>query len=608
MNKRIFIITVCTLSTIYFFSYMYLLYTYDLPLLKGDGAYVYDIVNLTTVTATVDDVSTDIVLPYEFTDLDDRTTVEISAHFEVPEGGYFYISTEYTPTMIYANDTLIYEYGQDGTFPDFLEDPPLFSSLVSLDLNSGDMVSLRIEYLSPTLTDSFNLEPIMFGSQSSLYVNLFHTFGFSIIFSTILILASILLGFLSVFIITFEEKGIFLLWLAIAGLTAGFWLSFDCPLTSLFINSPSRLYIGSVFSMVIFPAPLIYFTLSTVDFHNKIPLYITAIIELFLAILTLFSQLFHAVSLMQIEHVFTFFIPTCISTLTLMLLYEYIVHRNQMAQTFIIPSIMFTAFTILEFVDYQLKFSNMTISFLQIGIMIFILSGAIIAGFFIKDTLTIKEHNKDMEFHLKMLDYQSQALEKQNKLMMDTSDTVKKQRHDLRHQLTVIQNLATQKDTSQLQEYLNTIINNIPSEQIFYCQNIAINAILSHYSTICEQRDITLTIDVTIPTHSNTSLNSDYCVIFANLLENAVEACQFMETGDKFITISSRMRYNTLLISMENSFDGHYQVIHGKARSRKRDEYGIGLSSINSVATKHGGDSTFKANGNIFYSSVYMVL
>ena len=56
---------------------------------------------------------------------------------------------------------------------------------------------------------------------------------------------------------------------------------------------------------------------------------------------------------------------------------------------------------------------------------------------------------------------------------------------------------------------------------------------------------------------------------------------------------------------MDNSFDGHFKIRDGKYLSSKRNDFGIGLSSIQSVAQKYGGDTEFVAKNGVFQSSLY---
>lgn len=200
-----------------------------------------------------------------------------------------------------------------------------------------------------------------------------------------------------------------------------------------------------------------------------------------------------------------------------------------------------------------------------------------------------------------------EAQKKHHKLLLENAEMVKAQRHDLRHQLAVIRSYSENEDKSMLISYLDTLIAEIPSEHgTIYCENIAVNAIVSHYAALAEKYGVELTIKLNIPEHIEQISDSNLCVILGNLFENAIEACSHMTEGHKFIRLHSRLQYETLSITMDNSFDGKFIEKDGKLVSRKREEIGTGLTSVTSVAEKHGGGARFEADGLVFLSSVYV--
>jgi len=101
----------------------------------------------------------------------------------------------------------------------------------------------------------------------------------------------------------------------------------------------------------------------------------------------------------------------------------------------------------------------------------------------------------------------------------------------------------------------------------------------------------------------------DLCIIIGNFLENAVEACQRMEEGEKFIRIRSLIQGDYLTIVVENSFDGDWKEQDGVYLSRKREGTentpfeGIGIASVKSICEKYGGRIVINADDNVWKSS-----
>jgi sensor histidine kinase YesM len=64
-----------------------------------------------------------------------------------------------------------------------------------------------------------------------------------------------------------------------------------------------------------------------------------------------------------------------------------------------------------------------------------------------------------------------------------------------------------------------------------------------------------------------------------------------------------------LAITIDNNFDGVIEKEGGVYLSRKSSEdrpRGIGISSVQAVAQKYGGEARFEAKGNVFQVSVML--
>ncbi|MBB5266204.1 signal transduction histidine kinase [Catenibacillus scindens] len=212
---------------------------------------------------------------------------------------------------------------------------------------------------------------------------------------------------------------------------------------------------------------------------------------------------------------------------------------------------------------------------------------------------------EQLNFETHLLELQMEEEEKRSLLLMETAEQTRQMRHDLRHHLTAIQAMAGEEN-SKLRDYIATLILDIPTAVRDYCENPTVNAVVSHYAARCRQEGIAFTARLTVPAQNENLDDRALCVVFANLLENGVEACGRMTGGEKFIQINSSLEYGVLTITMDNSFDGQARQENGKFLSSKRaGAPGVGLSSIRAVAKAHQGDARFEAKGTTFLSSVY---
>ncbi len=89
----------------------------------------------------------------------------------------------------------------------------------------------------------------------------------------------------------------------------------------------------------------------------------------------------------------------------------------------------------------------------------------------------------------------------------------------------------------------------------------------------------------------------DLCVIFGNLLDNALEACRKMETeSDCFINIQASMVKKCLLIEITNS----------TAKQPGCQKDGIGLRNVKDTVAKYNGTLSINADDNIFRISILL--
>ena len=101
----------------------------------------------------------------------------------------------------------------------------------------------------------------------------------------------------------------------------------------------------------------------------------------------------------------------------------------------------------------------------------------------------------------------------------------------------------------------------------------------------------------------------DITTIFHNLIENAIEACK-NTSGEREITITSKLHEDRVYISISNPFEQKLQKKQGKYETSKKNKafHGYGLTSVESAVKKKEYDGSFstKQEGNLFISEVIL--
>ncbi len=604
MNKTIR--TAFVWAGVLFFLCLFALLTGSRGYLKETPSYADGVRQVNEAAALTGGIKSSVSLPHSFSSLPARTPVTLYAKVHVESGDCLYVKSVYAPLKVYGNGTLIFESGQEGSVPKFMDDPPTTVAVIPLDNFSGTLC-LRLEYLSPQTRDTLSVQPILVGTFGDVLACLMETMGGPFIISLFQITLGLLLVLIALFIVLFERRGTVFLYLGLFSLAVGLWCFGECNLTGLIILNPTFLYLLAFMGLYTIPIPLLLFAVSMIPFHNVRPLYALCLADLSAAAAAFFLQLLGIAAFSQSMFLFHILVPFSLLFLAGYILYEGLRYKNRQAKRFFLPTAVLTLGAALEVANYSLRFTDVLSSLFQIGAMVFTLMTGMIGGLFIRDALRLKQREQQLAFEVSLMETQMEEQKKRHQVLLQNAKTVKEQRHDLRHQLAVIRSYCVEGDNRKLTDYLDTLLEKIPSEQKkVYCENAAVNAIVSHYAAIAEENGIECSIHLTIPEHLEQITDSSLCVIFGNLFENAIEACTRMAEGKRFIRLNSRLQYKTLAITMDNSFDGNFKEQDGKLVSSKRGDFGIGTSSISAVAEQYGGGARFEADGRVFLSSVYV--
>ena len=102
----------------------------------------------------------------------------------------------------------------------------------------------------------------------------------------------------------------------------------------------------------------------------------------------------------------------------------------------------------------------------------------------------------------------------------------------------------------------------------------------------------------------------DVGIILQNLLQNAIEACEKVSEGERFIVLTGKRKGRFFLIEVKNSFAGEVVFVQdGLPVTTKKEDvpmHGIGLSNVRREAEKYMGELELKADQQIFSATVLL--
>ncbi len=206
-----------------------------------------------------------------------------------------------------------------------------------------------------------------------------------------------------------------------------------------------------------------------------------------------------------------------------------------------------------------------------------------------------------------------QQLELQKSEYSRLTESIKKDarlRHDWRHQFYLLSSYADAGNMPAIQEYLHNYIKGQSYEDdIVYCEHPTMDMLLHHFIAQAKKQNVLLNIRVQIPADIGIS-DSDLCIVFGNLLENAVEACSLQKNGPRTIDLQAGIRGQQFLVFIKNSFDSPVfkSAKEGVFRSTKHKGDGIGLPSVCSIVERTDGVCRIKTEGGCFSVDILMNL
>lgn len=185
---------------------------------------------------------------------------------------------------------------------------------------------------------------------------------------------------------------------------------------------------------------------------------------------------------------------------------------------------------------------------------------------------------------------------------------VRRLRHDMANHLQILASLPSSEKDAYLAELIKSPAMGNP---LHYCGDSTINAVLSTKASVLVQEQIEFEAKVDVPGELPFD-KVDVCALFANALDNAIEACQKLPTGKRQITLKARAQKGLLAVNIINPIPNRNRLSDSKdlPPTTKADphNHGLGLKSIREIVTRHGGSMEITTDGGEFQLFLYVPL
>ena len=219
--------------------------------------------------------------------------------------------------------------------------------------------------------------------------------------------------------------------------------------------------------------------------------------------------------------------------------------------------------------------------------------------------VVVLSHQYELEQRSRLLEMNQLYYESLERQQLE----VRKLRHDMANHLQTRAGLSGEEHRTYLDRLLEQpgIRRNVQ-----YCANPVINAVLSTKSGKMAQEQIDFEYRLQVPTRMDMD-SVDLSVLFANSIDNAIEACEKLPVQRRKIALQAKNEKGLFVLKIENTTDQEEKMPEKNAsgflpQTTKKDQklHGYGLKSIQEIVQRYEGSMEITKEDGRFVLFLYI--
>lgn len=221
-----------------------------------------------------------------------------------------------------------------------------------------------------------------------------------------------------------------------------------------------------------------------------------------------------------------------------------------------------------------------SVFYLIIVMLMLVMAGIVILYYDKKDQL------KQQTLYLQSLDYENQRMIR----LYRERETLY---HDFKNHLFLLDTYVQNGEMDEFREYMDSIKKPFLEKPVAYRTGHTIMDLILNYK-ISEADSQHISVRCRIRgymTYQLSMTDEEVCSLLGNLWDNAIEACQKLEEGERWINFEMRITENKFLMEITNPCGKILWDEDGRLRTTKTDKgpHGIGVRTIKDITECHGG-------------------
>ena len=188
---------------------------------------------------------------------------------------------------------------------------------------------------------------------------------------------------------------------------------------------------------------------------------------------------------------------------------------------------------------------------------------------------------------------------------------IRQMKHEMKNHMTNIKGLVRNGSYGDIEQYIDHMDESMNVfELTIKTGNTVTDVIVNDKQKAAEKQEIQFQSEFSYPKSDGYNAY-DIGVIINNLLQNALEACEKMAEGKRYIYLSGRQKKKFYVINVKNSFEGEVTFdtktnLPLSTKGKDTALHGIGLSNVKREADKYMGDVDIRAKKNEFSVTVLL--